>query len=297
MAQLMLCLDIQRHCRQPIDIEGYDIQEWDLKAPRSSAAPSDVIIVDHRTRRWAICRMIDAVKPALVHVNAITFRMGNFCDPALYERYFPTIEGPIMVPDDTLLVHIRAGDVATLTHDRYGPLPVSYYQYLAKFTGMKLAFIGELEETDYIRALKKAFPASDYFEGQSPLEDFQTLRNAANVAIAVSSFSWMATFLSRRAKTIHLPLAGHFDPLAAPESDLLPRADRRVIVHRIPRSTWKMRYLDYVAPAAAYKPARRVDLVALRLLMNAKMAVPTFRIHVGLLRRMIRDWGKNPLFD
>ena len=240
MAQLMLCLDIRRDCRQPIEIEGFNIPEWGLEAPFSDAAPSEIVILDQRTRRWAICLMIDALKPRLVHVKAMTFRIKNFCAPELYDRYFPTtIATSQKLPEDTLLVHIRAGDVSTLTHSSYGPLPISYYQYLAKFMGLKLAFVGELSESDYVQALREQFLNSVFLEGGSPLDDFQTLRRAENVAIAVSSFSWMATFLSRQAKAIHIPLTGFFDPLTAPHIDLLNLADRRIIVHRIPRDAWK----------------------------------------------------------
>ena len=234
--------------------------------------------------------MIDALKPRLVHVKAMTFRIKNFCAPELYDRYFPTtIATSQKLPEDTLLVHIRAGDVSTLTHSSYGPLPISYYQYLAKFTGLKLAFVGELSESDYVQALREQFLDSVFLEGGSPLDDFQTLRRAENVAIAVSSFSWMATFLSRQAKAIHIPLTGFFDPLTAPHIDLLNLADRRIIVHRIPRDAWKNRYSDYLASAAAYRPARRLGLLALKLFINAWMSIRTLRIHVGLLRRMYRD--------
>lgn len=158
MAQLMLCLDIRRDCRQPIEIEGFNIPEWGLEAPFSDADPSEIVILDQRTRRWAICLMIDALKPRLVHVKAMTFRIKNFCAPELYDRYFPTtIATSQKLPEDTLLVHIRAGDVSTLTHSSYGPLPISYYQYLAKFTGLKLAFVGELSESDYVQALREQF--------------------------------------------------------------------------------------------------------------------------------------------
>jgi hypothetical protein len=290
MAQLMLCLDIRRNCRQPIEIEGFNIPEWGLEAPLSDAAASDIIIVDQRTRRWAICQMIDALKPRLIHVKAMTFRIKNFSAPELYDRYFPTaIATSQNMLEDTLLVHIRAGDVATLTHSSYGPLPISYYQYLAKSTGLKLAFVGELSGSNYVQALRVEFPDSNFLEGGSPLDDFQTLRRAENVAIAVSSFSWMATFLSRQAKAIHIPLAGLFDPLAAPHVDFLPLADKRVTVHQIPKRAWQDRYSDHFARMAIYQPASKARLRALKLYANARQFFRTLRIHLGLLRRMMTD--------
>jgi len=287
---MMLCLDIRRNCRQPIEIEGFNIPEWGLMAPFSDAPASDTIIMDQRTRCWAICKMIDVLKPRLVHVNTMTFRINNFGAPELYDRFFPTtIASSQKIPKDTLLVHIRAGDVATLTHSSYGPLPISYYQYLAKFTGLKLAFVGELSASNYVQALREEFPGSVFLEGGSPLDDFQTLRRAENVAIAVSSFSWMATFLSRQAKAIHIPLAGLFDPIVAPHVDFLPLADKRVTIHQIPTLAWQERYSDHFARTAIYQPTSKVRLRALKLHTNARQFFRTLRIHLGLLRRMMTD--------
>jgi hypothetical protein len=284
MGQLMFCLELQRRCRQPIDIEGHDIPDWKLKAPTSDASRSELSIGDHLTRLGPVRWMIDVFRPALVHMDGLAWRESNFSTDL--KDFFPFEEPERTISDDTLLVHVRSGDVSVASHPLYGPLPLSYFRYLAQATGLKLAFIGELDDTDYVHSLRRAFPSATYLTGGTPRDDFQTIRSARNVAIGVSSFSWLAAYLSPKAEHIHVPLAGHFDPLAAPKSDLIPIRDRRFVVHRVPRLAWDKRHRDYDADAAVFAEVSRANLVALKSGAFCRTLPRSARIHLGLLRRM-----------
>jgi hypothetical protein len=287
LGQLMFCLDVQRHCRQPILIEGYNISEWSLAEPVSEAPASDISLGSHHTKLWPVCRMIDWLKPSVVHVYAPIWRQRNFSDPRFYQTVLPAPQAQPPVDENTLLIHIRAGDVAAPSHPSYGPLPISYYKYLAARTGLKLAFIGQLEKTPYVTALKEAFPDATYLCGGTPMDDFQAIRSAAHIAIGVSSFSWIAAFLSTSAKSVHLPLAGLFDPRERPDVDALPLSDSRFVLHAIPKRSWRQRYQDYLADDASFKVVSRYRIIALKTLSTLRTAPTSARIHLGLLRRMI----------
>jgi hypothetical protein len=220
-------------------------------------------------------------------MDGLTFRQANFSDIGELTQFFPFEPPTLTVPDDTLLVHIRAGDVAALSHHLYGPLPISYYKHLHEMTGLNLAFIGELEDTDYIRSLRRALPRADFLNGGTPREDFQTIRSAKNVAIAVSTFSWMASYLSRAARNIHLPLAGLFDPLQSPKTDFIPSKDKRFIVHAIPRQAWRKRYDDFNETKHQFRMVSKVEIATLKLSATIRTTPRSARIHLGLLRRMI----------
>ncbi|MCC6736670.1 MAG: hypothetical protein IT534_11175 [Bauldia sp.] len=58
------------------------------------------------------------------------------------------------------------------------------------------------------------------------------------MAVAVSTFSWLATWLSPRAETIALPVAGLFHPAARPDIDLLPIDDQRYRLYWSEVRTW-----------------------------------------------------------
>jgi hypothetical protein len=286
MSQLMFADNLRRGCRQTVAVEGYDIPEWGLSKPASDTQTSPIEIGSHLTR-LAPCRMmIDAFKPQLIRLERPIFRVGNYGKPREYQSLFPVSESVVKIPDDCLLIHIRAGDVATLTHDKYGPLPIRYYEYLIGQTGLRPLFINEPGRTHYLDLLKSSFPKAETIGGASAIEDFEIIRSAKNVALSVSSFSWMATFLSSRVQQIHLPLAGHFDPADDPTPDFLPLNDNRYIFHRVSREAWSKRYDDPVGPRDGFSIARRAAVGALKAVAILRTAKQSAKIHGGLLRRM-----------
>ena len=124
-------------------------------------------------------------------------------------------------------------------HPDYRPLPLSYYEMLIRETGLKPAFVGEIaSEPAYEEALRRRFPHAVFARTRGTKEDFLTLMGSTNIALAISSFSWMAAWLSE-ARTIHIPVAGMFDPQQRPDINLLPpESDPRYIRHPLPRIQW-----------------------------------------------------------
>ncbi|MDB5557184.1 MAG: hypothetical protein JWQ36_118, partial [Enterovirga sp.] len=66
-----------------------------------------------------------------------------------------------------------------------------------------------------------------------PVGDFATVRRARNIVVSVSTFAWLAAWLSE-ATRIHLPVYGIFNPEQFRQIDLLPLADQRYIYYRFP---------------------------------------------------------------
>jgi hypothetical protein len=291
MSQLMFADTISRRCRQPVAVEGYSIPEWGLLKPPSSLPSSDIEIGSSLTRAALCCSMIDAFKPELVHVVFPIFRVGNLGNPSDYFSRFPFSEPVAKIPDDYLLIHIRAGDVAMPIHEKYGPLPIRYYEYLISQTGLRPLFISEPGRNRCIDLIRASFPKAEMIGGSSAIADFQTIRTARNVALAVSSFSWMATFLSTTAERIHLPLAGHFDPIDDPHPDFLPLDDRRYVFHHVSREAWSKRYEDPVGPRDGFSIARRPLVRALKASAIVRTAKRSAKIHGGLLKRMATRAG------
>jgi hypothetical protein len=86
--------------------------------------------------------------------------------------------------------------------------------------------MGQLDGNDYVAALRRAFPQARFIPSQGVMKDFETIRSARHIAIAVSTFSWVAAWLSR-AEKIYVPLAGFLCPNLMREIDLLPTCDER----------------------------------------------------------------------
>jgi hypothetical protein len=136
--------------------------------------------------------------------------------------------------DDELVIGIRGGDILRGVHPDYMPLPFSFYRQLIADSGLKPAFVGQIGDDEYSHRLRAAFPSARFLASAAWIEDFQTVRNARHIVVAVSSFSWSAAWLSKTAETIHLPVAGFINPLQRPDLDLLPRHDPRYVFHEFP---------------------------------------------------------------
>ena len=77
--------------------------------------------------------------------------------------------------------------------------------------------------------MRKRFPNAPFISSRGPLEDFAAIRNARNIVISVSTFSWLAAWLSE-AEQIFVPMLGFLNPNhfhANKIIDLLPTDDAR----------------------------------------------------------------------
>ncbi|MEH3117685.1 MAG: hypothetical protein PGN25_08825 [Methylorubrum populi] len=126
--------------------------------------------------------------------------------------------------DDVLLCPVRGAEILDAIHPGYTVVPVDFYADIVEETGLIPVFIGQLGDNPYTRALRDRFPKADFIPHQDALIDFQTIRSAANIVVPVSTFGWLAAWLSH-ARTIILPVFGIFDPKPFPLHDLLPLSD------------------------------------------------------------------------
>lgn len=101
-------------------------------------------------------------------------------------------------------------------------------------TGLKPVFTGQTGPSFYADALRRSFPEARFLRGNSWLDDFQTTRNAHNIVVSVSSFVWLAAWLSQTARRIYVPQLGLLNPEQRPDVDLVPRHDERFIHERFP---------------------------------------------------------------
>jgi len=136
--------------------------------------------------------------------------------------------------DDCLCLHVRGGDVMEGSHHDYWPLPIAHYRAVIAESGLRPVFIGQLDESDYCQALRTAFPDAEFVPPGEPLDDFRRLMRGRHVAPAISTFSWLAAWLSPAAERIFLPVAGLLHPRQRPDIDLLPLDDQRYRFRALP---------------------------------------------------------------
>lgn len=157
---------------------------------------------------------------------------------------------------DELVINIRAGELLEGGVSWYPLVPPGFYRMLAERTGLRLVLLGQLDDSPYVQTIKQLCPGARLLPSAGPMVDFNRLRHARNLCITVSTFSWLAAWLSQ-AETIHYPLLGFLHPFCIGQGwenggavDLTPLGDERYAYHLFPilNALPQMDYLRHVLP-------------------------------------------------
>lgn len=140
---------------------------------------------------------------------------------------------------DELVINVRGNEVLGDVHEDYGPVPVDFFSQIADQTGLTPVIVGQLGDDSYSDEIRRRFAGCDIRESVSPISDFDLIRTAKNVVFGVSTFSWLATWLSESVEQIFMPVSGIFNPRQRPDIDLLPLNDSRYHFFRFPERAWK----------------------------------------------------------
>lgn len=125
-----------------------------------------------------------------------------------------------------LVINIRGAEIMSGQAWHYPLVPIAFYADLIELTGLRPVFMGQLGNDPYSTALRARFPDATFQPTLGALGDFETIRRSRHIVTSVSTFSWLAAWLSD-ADTVFLPLAGFFAPGQRPDIDLLPLDDER----------------------------------------------------------------------
>ena len=132
--------------------------------------------------------------------------------------------------------------------------------------------MGQTGHNAYTDRLRRMFPNAPFLETRGPVRDFETIRQSKNILVGVSTFVWLAAWLSE-ADNIHLAVSGLFNPMQSPVVDLLPFGDPRYRFHLFP--------LNYAVDPANLDMAHRAiepywRLLPPALLRQQFVAAPRF---------------------
>ena len=238
MLQLMLAQSLAS--RAPgTDVVGYDLPPWNLRKPGPSAGPRRPVSLEgHFIDLDLIGALLRMRVLREVELRGYGFRMENYLPRAVYQSTFSCSAAlPEPCPEDTLVISVRGAETLAGGHPDYGPVPVIFYKQLLEHTGLRPLFIGQLGEDYYSRMLRRWFPDARFVPSMGPLQDFEFIRRSKHIVASVSTFSWLAAWLSE-ASTVHLPVLGFFNPRQRPDVDLLPWNDERYAFYGFPVRPW-----------------------------------------------------------
>jgi hypothetical protein len=161
-------------------------------------------------------------------------RMENFLDVDAYRAVFQAPADEAAGFDETHLVcPVRAGDILHGGYPEYPLVPVEFYADLVAETGLRPVFLGETEPNPYTDRLRARFPQAIFLPPGGVLRDFETIRRSRNIVVGVSTFSWVAAWLSH-AERVFLAVSGLFNPRQYPPAMLLPFEDPRYRFYLFP---------------------------------------------------------------
>ena len=75
-------------------------------------------------------------------------------------------------------------------------IPPDFYEALLAETGLAPVFMGQIEDTPYLRTLRTRFPKARFLPSLGAAMDFARIRAARFIVPSISTFSWLAAWLS-----------------------------------------------------------------------------------------------------
>ncbi len=252
------------------EITGYNIPEWSLTGASSSGGNRrwprlDIQTFDHD---WLFDRIDDGTISHL-RLKSVTSDINLLPTRAKANKIFDAGDQDyVKTTAKDLVIHVRLGDIMQPgRHPAYGPLPIAWYAELVKTQKLRPVFVGELADDPYSNALRAAFPKATFIEGGSVLHDFETIRNAHNVAVGVSTFSWMAAWLGAK-KRVYYPLLGVLNPRQMPATGLTPIKDSRYKFFEFPVRRWGATPEDIEAVISGPSEGRPITKKALQSMLD-----------------------------
>ena len=229
MIEYMVALkfaDLVPGCR----ISNISIPGWGIyHAPMDSSGPTAVEQQEQHIDLSSLAEQVRSGQVGRVEWTGFGQRMENFLSAERYREVFISpFQTPMGFGPEYLVCPVRAEDILNGPNAEYVLTPVEFYRDIVDMTGLKPVFIGQTDPNAYMDRIRTAFPDAVLREPQdNPLVDFETIRQSRNIVVGVSTYSWLAAWLSRSADNIYLAVSGLFNPMQKPSVDLLPFGDTR----------------------------------------------------------------------
>lgn len=216
-------------------ISNVSLPEWNVVRPAvGGSGPTDYQADPQFLEMEACASRLRSGEIKRVEISGFAQRIEYFLPVDTYRRLIgPPNAAARVSNDDELLINIRAAEIFNAISPSYTILPIDFYDKIVRDTGLRPVFLGQIEDNIYTSALRARFPEAEFIPSRGAYLDFESVRAARNIVPAVSTFSWVAAWLSC-AKEIFFPVTGFFNPTHEPRIDLLPLDDERYKFYLFP---------------------------------------------------------------
>ena len=228
---------------------------------------------------------IEAAAPEAVVFNGYFQHFALLREVEFYRECFP-LQPLDIAPfaEDEIVINIRAGELLDGIIAWYPLVPPLFYHMLCAHTGWRPVLLGQLDDCVYMREILRLCPGARLLPSAGAMVDFNRLRHAKRLCMAVSTFSWAASWLSD-AVEIHYPLLGFLHPFSMPQGwndgggvDLTPEGDARYLYHLFPmmHAAPELEYLRHAGSLAPISQPVSASFAA-GLSAKAKLLAGTMR--------------------
>ena len=229
MIQYLAAAKLARRVTKAV-ISNVTLPIWQVRHPPVPRGSEPTMVADQsETMRLdfdVAARSLNSGAVARYEIATYAQHIDNFPDRETASALFVAPETFRGYDERHLVVNIRGAEILTGAAWHYPLVPISFYADLIEMTGLRPVFMGQLGDDPYSAALRARFPHAVFQPSLGALGDFETIRQSRNIVVSVSTFSWLAAWLSN-ADSVFLPLAGFFAPGQRPDIDLLPLDDPR----------------------------------------------------------------------
>jgi hypothetical protein len=230
-----------------LELCGYDMPLWQLSRPAPADYPADA--VRHEGNYTPMRQIARYLRRGLIQhltLGALGMRLANLNDVSYYRRVFDPANADEVEPfgPGHIVINVRGAEILGGLYADYGPVPFSFIDQVIAASGARPVLLGQLGDDRYTTEIRRRYPDAIVRPSRGALNDFETLRRSKQIAVAVSTFSWLAAWLSE-AETIHFPVSGFFHPRQRPEYDLLPSNDGRYIFYECEVRPWAATAADF----------------------------------------------------
>jgi F5/8 type C domain len=282
MIQYMVALTLNSKIKNSV-ITGAHLPEWGIKSDSDDEKRffEEVVIPEREAFRLNVIDLVERANASdsiRIVIDDFMQRMEFLLNREYYSNVFAISQCKRTFTERELLINIRTGDILRGITS-YPLMPIEFYADLVKMTGLNPVFLGQLAPCEYVKALRARFPEAEFIESSGARSDFDHVRSAKNIVVSVSTFSWLAAWLSE-ASTIFLPLNGLLNPCHLRRIDLVPVDDLRYRFFLFPLNfglpereslehharltgRWKevsRAQLSYIRSASPFLPLRRAGV-------------------------------------
>ena len=219
-------------------LSNYCLPVWNISHPPADNKEEVAIdfLEDQRINFERLAYLVRTRIVTRINLHGHLQRMENLLECSESRMLFRTEKDVgISFGSEFVVCPIRGGEILKAIHPGYTLVPIAFYRDIFSMlgSGVRPVFMGQLGDNLYSCALRKEFKEALFVPAQTPLADFETIRKSKNIVLSVSTFSWLAAWLSNAAN-IFMPVYGLFNPAQFQDHDFLPISDPRYTFFSFP---------------------------------------------------------------